>query len=102
MPFKQKSQTPLTRKKANKKPFNHRPFLLWGEMERSSKPYMQFLATLLNMVRESNQTLIRAETLLKHRVLNILLPTEADGLIIGQNSFDFLSLIYIIPLFNFF
>lgn len=59
-------------------------------MERSSKPYMQFLATLLNMERESNQTLNRAETLLKHKVLNILLPTEADALTVGQKSFDFL------------
>ena len=55
-------------------------------MKRSSKPYMQFLATLLSMIRECNQTLNGAETLLKQRVFNIILATEVVVLTTGQKG----------------
>lgn len=74
----------------------HRPFLLWGEMERSSKPHVQFLATLLNMIREGNQTLNGAEILLKQMVVNILLPTEVVVVLITEQeeTFFFSTLIF--------
>lgn len=59
-------------------------------MERSSKPYVQFLATLPNMIRECNQTLNATEILLKQRGLNIRLPTEVVVLIAGENYWPYL------------
>jgi len=60
---------------------------------------VQFLVTLLNRIRECNQTVNEAEIILKQKVLNIFLPTEvAVVLITGQKGvflhyFDFFTTI---------